>query len=185
MGGFGAAQAIVEEALQALGGAAQLGAAPLPGAGPAARALQSTPRLCVCTRFVSTRAGWAMPSAKRATSTWAPVSPSVAMRTSVALPDQLLSCVRCHGEALTGVLPGIPALVGLPRLYLSSQLGAWITNDRHALEPDCMAQVGRKLTAADINAVASWLAMQPMPANPKPIAAPPSPVPMACSALNN
>jgi cytochrome c553 len=95
------------------------------------------------------------------------------------------ACVRCHGEALTGVLPGIPALVGLPRLYLSSQLGAWITDERHALAPDCMTEVGRKLTSADINAVASWLAMQPVPANPKPQATPPSPVPMACSALNN
>jgi cytochrome c553 len=95
------------------------------------------------------------------------------------------ACARCHGEALTGVLPGIPALVGLPRLYLSSQLGAWVTDDRHALAPDCMTDVGRKLTSADINAVASWLALQPVPANPKPLAAPPSPVPMACSALDN
>ena len=95
------------------------------------------------------------------------------------------ACARCHGEALTGVLPGIPALVGLPRLYLSSQLGAWVTDDRHALAPDCMTEVGRKLTAADINAVASWLALQPVPANPKPLPAPPSPVPMACSALDN
>ncbi|MBO9513733.1 MAG: cytochrome c4 [Variovorax sp.] len=94
------------------------------------------------------------------------------------------ACVRCHGESLTGVLPGIPGLVGLPRLYLSSQLGAWLTNDRHALEPDCMAKVGRKLTSADINAVTSWLVMQPVPADPKPQAAPPSPVPMGCSALN-
>jgi cytochrome c553 len=94
------------------------------------------------------------------------------------------ACAQCHGQALTGVLPGVPGLVGLPRLYLSSQLGAWVTNDRHALEPDCMAQVGRKLTTADINAVTSWLVMQPVPANPKPAANPPSPVPMACSGLN-
>ena len=94
------------------------------------------------------------------------------------------ACVQCHGQALTGVLPGIPGLVGLPRLYLSSQLGAWVTDDRHALEPDCMAQVGRKLTTADIIAVTSWLVLQPVPANPKPVAHAPSPVPMACSALN-
>lgn len=94
------------------------------------------------------------------------------------------ACAQCHGQALTGVLPGIPGLVGLPRLYLSSQLGAWVTDDRHALEPDCMAQVGRKLTTADINAVTSWLVLQPVPANPKPVAHAPSPVPMACSALN-
>ena len=47
-----------------------------------------------------------------------------------------------------------------------------------------MAQVGRKLTTADINAVTSWLVLQPVPANPKPVAHAPSPVPMACSALN-
>jgi cytochrome c553 len=94
------------------------------------------------------------------------------------------ACAHCHGESLTGVLPGIPGLLGLPRLYLSSQLGAWLTHDRRALEPDCMAEVGLKLTSADINAVASWLAMQPVPADPLPQAAPPSRMPMACSALN-
>jgi cytochrome c553 len=92
------------------------------------------------------------------------------------------ACASCHGEALTGVLPGVPGLVGLPRLYLSSHLGAWLTGDRHALAPDCMAEVGRQLTTADVNAVASWLAMQPVPANPRPQAAQPNPVPMACSA---
>ncbi|MET0542066.1 MAG: c-type cytochrome [Variovorax sp.] len=93
------------------------------------------------------------------------------------------ACVQCHGAALTGVQPGVPALVGLPRLYLSSQLGAWLTDDRHALAPDCMAQVGRKLNTADINAVASWLALQPVPADAKPLAALPAPAPLPCSAL--
>ena len=93
------------------------------------------------------------------------------------------ACVQCHGAALTGVQPGVPALVGLPRLYLSSQLGAWLTNDRHALAPDCMAQVGRKLDTADINAVASWLAVQPVPANAKPLATLPAPPPLPCSAM--
>jgi len=93
------------------------------------------------------------------------------------------ACTACHGAALTGVQPGIPGLVGVPRLYVASQLGAWITEDRHALAPDCMAEVGRKLTTADVNAVASWLATQPMPADPKPIAALPAPLPMACSAM--
>lgn len=93
------------------------------------------------------------------------------------------ACAQCHGSALTGVLPGIPALVGLPRLYLSSQLGAWLADERHALAPDCMTQVGRKLDNRDITAVASWLALQPVPADPKPAAAPPGPMPMACSGL--
>ena len=93
------------------------------------------------------------------------------------------ACTGCHGAALTGVQPGIPGLLGLPRLYVASQLGAWLTDDRHALPPDCMAEVGRKLTTADINAVASWLATQPMPADPKPVAALPAPLPVACSAM--
>ncbi|VWX61976.1 Cytochrome C [Burkholderiales bacterium 8X] len=95
------------------------------------------------------------------------------------------ACAQCHGQALTGVLPGIPALVGLPRLYLSSQLGDWLTGSRHALPPDCMAEVGRKLSNADVNAVASWLALQPVPANAKPAATPPGPLPMRCSAMEN
>ena len=93
------------------------------------------------------------------------------------------ACVACHGTALTGVLPAIPGLVGLPRLYLSSQLGSWLTGERHALAPDCMAQVGKKLTSADVNAVASWLALQPVPANAKAATALPGPAPMACSGM--
>lgn len=93
------------------------------------------------------------------------------------------ACVQCHGAALTGVQPGIPGLVGLPRLYLSSQLGAWISDERHALAPDCMTAVGRKLTGNDINAVASWLALQPVPADAKAVAALPQPLPLPCSAL--
>ncbi len=95
------------------------------------------------------------------------------------------ACAQCHGQALTGVQPGIPALVGLPRLYLASQLGDWLTDSRHALPPDCMAEVGRKLASADINAVASWLAVQPMPADTKPVAALPGRLPLPCSAMAN
>ena len=93
------------------------------------------------------------------------------------------ACVHCHGAALTGVQPAIPGLLGLPRLYVSSQLGAWLTNERHALAPDCMAEIGGRMTTADINAVASWLAVQPMPANPKPVSAPAAPLPMACGGM--
>jgi cytochrome c553 len=93
------------------------------------------------------------------------------------------ACVQCHGAALTGVQPAIPGLLGLPRLYVSSQLGAWLTNERHALAPDCMADIGRRMTTADINAVASWLAVQPMPADPKPASSLPAPLPMACGGM--
>lgn len=93
------------------------------------------------------------------------------------------ACVRCHGEALTGVQPGIPSLVGLPRLYIASQLGAWVTGDRRAMAPDCMADVGRRLDSHDIIAIAGWLAAQPVPTGAKRATSLPSGPPVACSAM--
>lgn len=94
----------------------------------------------------------------------------------------ITACADCHGAALTGVEPGIPGLLGLPRLYLAAQLGAWRTGERRALAPDCMAEVGRRLEPGDITAVAGWLAAQPVPAQADAAAAPPRPLPQPCSA---
>ncbi|WP_342665582.1 c-type cytochrome [Xenophilus azovorans] len=93
------------------------------------------------------------------------------------------ACASCHGQALTGVQPGIPGLLGLPRLYIASQLGSWVTGDRRAPAPDCMTEVGRKLNNEDIRAVAGWLAAQPVAADAKPAAALPAGVSVACSAM--
>lgn len=84
------------------------------------------------------------------------------------------ACASCHGQALTGVLPNVPGLLGLPRDYLVAQLGAWRTGQRRALEPDCMAEVARRLSPGDLFAVTSWLAAEPPPKNARPAAAPAS-----------
>ncbi|MDP3607105.1 MAG: c-type cytochrome [Polaromonas sp.] len=89
------------------------------------------------------------------------------------------ACVSCHGPAMTGVLPAVPGLLGLPRDYLNAQLGAWKTGQRRAHTPDCMKQLVERLDLDDLNAVASWLAAQPLPASSKPAATPPVPVPGA------
>ena len=78
---------------------------------------------------------------------------------------QVPACVQCHGQAMTGVAPNIPGLLGLPRDYLNAQLGAWKAGQRRAHAPDCMKAVVDKLSVEDINAVASWVAAQPLPAN--------------------
>ena len=75
----------------------------------------------------------------------------------------LPACVRCHGKTLTGVLPQIPGLLGLPKDYVNAQLGGWKTGQRHAQTPDCMAQVAKRLSDADANAVAQWLSQQAPP----------------------
>lgn len=88
---------------------------------------------------------------------------------------QIPACVQCHGPAMTGVAPYTPGLLGLPRDYLNAQLGAWKAGQRRAHAPDCMKAVVARLSLEDINAVASWVAAQPLPANTKPLAALPAP----------
>lgn len=85
------------------------------------------------------------------------------------------ACLQCHGTALTGVAPHIPGLLGLPRDYLNAQLGAWKNGQRRAHAPDCMKTVVARLGEEDINAVTSWLAAQPLPANSKPVSMMPAP----------
>jgi len=92
----------------------------------------------------------------------------------------LPACTSCHGPAMTGVQPGTPGLLGLPRDYLNSQLGAWRAGQRRAHAPDCMAAIAQRLDLADVNAVATWLAAQPVPADTHPVALLPKAPPLAC-----
>ena len=93
------------------------------------------------------------------------------------------ACVQCHGSALMGVAPAIPALIGMPRDYLNAQLGAWRTGNRHAFEPDCMAQIAKLLNPEDISALSQWLAALPVPAGAKPAARLPEAMPMNCGGV--
>ena len=96
------------------------------------------------------------------------------------------ACVQCHGTALMGVAPALPALIGMPRDYLNAQLGAWRTGNRQALAPDCMAQIAQRLAPTDLSALSQWLAAQTVPAGAKPAAALPSispPLPLPCGDL--
>ena len=79
------------------------------------------------------------------------------------------ACAQCHGQRMTGVLPNVPGLLGLPRDYLNAQLGAWRSGKRKAHAPDCMADIAKALEPQDIEAVASWLASQPVPADSQPV----------------
>lgn len=93
------------------------------------------------------------------------------------------ACVRCHGDTLTGVLPAIPSLLGLPHDYLNAQFGSWKIGLRHAAAPDCMAQISQALNTDEIAAISSWLAAQPMPRNKRPAPALTRPLPIACGSM--
>jgi cytochrome c553 len=72
------------------------------------------------------------------------------------------ACSSCHGDAMTGVAPAVPGLLGLPRDYLLAQFGAWRSGMRHATAPDCMGDIARRLAADDVSAMAIWLSSQPV-----------------------
>lgn len=96
---------------------------------------------------------------------------------------RLPACVQCHGQALTGVLPAIPGLLGLPRDYLAAQLGAWASGNRQAHRPDCMAEVAKALSPQDVGAVTAWLASQPWPLDGKPAPRLTAPLPKPCGGV--
>lgn len=96
---------------------------------------------------------------------------------------KLPACSNCHGTPLTGVTPAIPGLLGLPAAYMSAQLGAWRAGQRKAQAPDCMGEMAKSLTQADITVVAAWLAAQPMSSSSKPVAALPAPLPLQCGGV--
>lgn len=90
------------------------------------------------------------------------------------------ACIACHGARLTGVLPNIPGLLGLPRDYVNAQFGAWRNKVRRAHAPDCMADITARLSLEDVAAVSGWLAAQPMPLDPRPDDSIARPLPMVC-----
>jgi cytochrome c553 len=93
------------------------------------------------------------------------------------------ACIACHGERLTGVAPAVPGLLGLPRDYVNAQLGAWRNKTRRAHAPDCMAVIAERLSLEDVAAVSTWLASQPLPADPRPATTIARPLPLACGSF--
>ena len=96
---------------------------------------------------------------------------------------RLPACTACHGERLTGTQPAVPGLLGRSRDYLNRQLGAWRSGQRRAQAPDCMADIAKALTDAEINAVTQFLAGQAMPADTHPAATMAAPAPVRCGGL--
>lgn len=94
------------------------------------------------------------------------------------------ACSQCHGDAMTGVAPFVPGLLGLSRDYVSSQLGAWQTGQRRAQAPDCMARIAHQLSADDVGAIAAWLSAQPVPGQGKPASAFKGEPPMPCGGVH-
>jgi cytochrome c553 len=96
---------------------------------------------------------------------------------------RLPPCSACHGTHLLGVNPAVPGLVGLSQDYVQSQLGAWRAGTRAAQAPDCMSVIARRLSPADVGAVAAWLASQTVPTDATPANAFERRPPMRCGSI--
>lgn len=72
------------------------------------------------------------------------------------------ACSACHGDALMGVTPFIPGLLGLSRIYITAQFGSWRNGGLiRGQVSDCMSDIAKKLTDDEIVALAKWLPSQP------------------------
>ena len=95
----------------------------------------------------------------------------------------LPACTTCHANALQGIRPDIPGLTGLRAEYLSAQLGAWQVGTRSAPQPDCMAEIAKKLSGDEIQAIALYIANQDYAGKPLRGASLPPALPISCGAV--
>ena len=70
--------------------------------------------------------------------------------------DQVPACAQCHGPGGSGVGAQFPPLAGLPAAYIAEQLQAWKAGSRPPGPLALMAGVAKKLSDAEISAVAAY-----------------------------
>lgn len=88
-------------------------------------------------------------------------------------PDKdIPPCSACHGDVLMGIEPAIPALLGLSRAYIAAQLSGWRNGSiMRSQTPDCMSEIAKQLSDDEADAIAKWLASQPVTGESRPLSA--------------
>ena len=136
---------------------------------PIAKALSAADRAAVSAYY----AALPIPAASNAAPPAAPVSASASaapptptgigaiLATRGRWADKLPACEQCHGPGGQGVGPDFPALAGQSALYLANQLTGWKTGARPSGPMGLMAVVAKKLSDAEVGAVAEHFASLP------------------------
>ena len=130
---------------------------------PIAKALSVADRAAVSAYY----AALPVPVAPAAALPTAPASAPAAALVGATLAtggrwaDKLPACEQCHGPGGRGVGSDFPALAGQSASYLANQLTAWKTGARPPGPMGLMAVVAKKLSEADVRAVADHYASLP------------------------
>ena len=134
---------------------------------PVAKALSVADRAAVSAYYAALPAPTAPATAQPAASapTSAVSSPPAGIGATLATrgrwADKLPACEQCHGPGGRGVGPNFPALAGQSASYLANQLAAWKTGARPPGPMGLMAVVAKKLSDAEVSAVADHFASLP------------------------
>lgn len=72
------------------------------------------------------------------------------------------ACIRCHGPGLEGVGQNFPPLAGQSAAYIAGQIKAWQDGSRAGDPLGLMHTVASRMTAQQTQAVAAWIAAQPL-----------------------
>ena len=76
------------------------------------------------------------------------------------------ACAQCHGPGGSGVGAQFPPLAGLPAAYIAEQLQAWKAGNRPPGPLALMAGIAKKLSNAEVSAVAAYYEKLVMPVVP-------------------
>ncbi|MFN2644792.1 MAG: cytochrome c [Burkholderiales bacterium] len=76
---------------------------------------------------------------------------------------ELQACQNCHGPGGTGFGDINPYLAGLDARYLEASLAEWRSGTRKTDASGQMTRIAKRLSDADVRALAAYYAQQPMP----------------------
>lgn len=76
--------------------------------------------------------------------------------------EDVPACVQCHGAGGSGVGANFPPLAGQSVVYLVNQLQAWQKGTRDPGPLGLMGGIAKKLSDADVHAVADYFSLQPV-----------------------
>lgn len=105
------------------------------------------------------------PSAITASAATAAVSVGATLATRGRWAESLPACEQCHGPGGRGAGPEFPALTGQSATYLAAQLTAWKAGTRPPGPLGLMSVVAKKLSDAEVLAVADYFASLPAKAS--------------------